>query len=252
MAYNPFSLEKKTILVTGASSGIGRGIAVECSKMGGRVVGSGRNKERLNETLLLLEGTGHLAIQADLSKQDEIDSLVENCPVINGCVHSAGIPKICGVKYINRVLLEEIVNINEIAPILLTSSLLKKKKLSKEASIVFIASMSGVYIANIGEAPYSTTKGALSGFVKGAALELAAQGTRVNTICPGLVPTSILGLSNEMFSEEQLKETMYGRYPLKRVGTPEDIANGAIYLLSDASSWVTGINLLVDGGYCLA
>ena len=252
MAYNPFSLEKKTILVTGASSGIGRGIAVECSKMGGRVVVSGRNKERLNETLLLLEGTGHLAIQADLSKQDEIDSLVENCPVINGCVHSAGIPKICGVKYINRVLLEEIVNINEIAPILLTSSLLKKKKLSKEASIVFIASMSGVYIANIGEAPYSTTKGALSGFVKGAALELAAQGTRVNTICPGLVPTSILGLSNEMFSEEQLKETMYGRYPLKRVGTPEDIANGASYLLSDASSWVTGINLLVDGGYCLA
>ena len=107
----------------------------------------------MNETLLLLEGTGHLAIQADLSKQDEIDSLVENCPVINGCVHSAGIPKICGVKYINRVLLEEIVNINEIAPILLTSSLLKKKKLSKEASIVFIASMSGVYIANIGEAP---------------------------------------------------------------------------------------------------
>lgn len=86
MAYNPFSLEKKTILVTGASSGIGRGIAVECSKMGGRVVVSGRNKERLNETLLLLEGTGHLAIQADLSKQDEIDSLVENCPVINGCV----------------------------------------------------------------------------------------------------------------------------------------------------------------------
>ena len=252
MAYNPFSLEKKTILVTGASSGIGRGIAVECSKMGGRVVVSGRNKERLNETLLLLEGTGHLAIQADLSKQDEIDSLVENCPVINGCVHSAGIPKICGVKYINRVLLEEIVNINEIAPILLTSSLLKKKKLSKEASIVFIASMSGVYIANIGEAPYSTTKGALSGFVKGAALELAAQGTRVNTICPGLVPTSILSLSNEMFSEEQLKETMYGRYPLKRVGTPEDIANGAIYLLSDASIWVTGINLLVDGGYCLA
>lgn len=132
MAYNPFSLEKKTILVTGASSGIGRGIAVECSKMGGRVVVSGRNKERLNETLLLLEGTGHLAIQADLSKQDEIDSLVENCPVINGCVHSAGIPKICGVKYINRVLLEEIVNINEIAPILLTSSLLKKKNCQKK------------------------------------------------------------------------------------------------------------------------
>lgn len=252
MEYNPFSLEKKTILVTGASSGIGRGIAVECSKMGGKIVISGRNQERLNDTLSLLKGEGHFAIKADLSEQLEIDSLTENCPVINGCVHCAGIPKICGVKHINRTLLEEIININEIAPILLTSSLLKKKKLQKGASIVFIASMSGVYIANTGEAPYSTTKGALSGFVKGAAFELATQGTRVNTICPGLVPTRILGLSNEIFSEEQLKETMYGRYPLKRVGTPEDIANGVIYLLSDASNWVTGINLLIDGGYCLA
>lgn len=252
MAYNPFSLEGKTILVTGASSGIGRGIAVECSKMGAKVVVTGRNVERLNDTRSQLEGEGHLSIASDLSQQEGIDSLVEQCPEINGVVHSAGIPKICGVKNIKRNLLEDIVNVNEIAPILLTAALLKKKKLQKRSSVVFIASMSGVFIANTGEAPYDATKGALAGFTKSAALELAAQGTRVNTICPGLVPTSILNLSNEMFSEEQLKETMYGRYPLKRVGTPEDIANGAIYLLSDASSWVTGINLLIDGGYCLA
>ena len=250
--YNPFSLEGKTILVTGASSGIGRGIAIECSKMGAKVVINGRNEQRLNETLEQLEGEGHIAIRADLSKQEDIDALVAQCPELNGVVNSAGIPKICAVKHISRDLLEEIVNTNEIAPILLTSGLLKKKKIQKGSSIVFIASMSGVFIANTGEAPYDATKGALAGFTKSAALELAAQGTRVNTICPGLVPTSILGLSNEMFSEEQLKETMYGRYPLKRVGKPEDIANGAIYLLSDASSWVTGINLLIDGGYCLA
>lgn len=252
MAYNPFSLEGKTILVTGASSGIGRGIAVECSRLGATMVINGRNQERLTETLNMLEGEGHQIIQADLSSQEGIDNIIDNCPAINGIVHSAGIPKICGVKHIYRKLLEEIVNINEIAPILLTSGLLKKKKIQKKSSIVFIASMSGVYIANTGEAPYSTTKGGLAGFTKGAAFELAAQGIRVNTICPGLVPTSILGLSNEMFSEEQLQETMYGRYPLKRVGTPEDIAYGAIYLLSDASTWVTGINLLIDGGYCLA
>lgn len=251
MAYNPFSLEGKTILVTGASSGIGRGIAVECSKMGAKVVVNGRNVKRLNETMSMLEGEGHVAIAADLSKQEEIDNLVAQCPAINGVVHSAGIPKICGVKHIERSLLEEIVNVNEIAPILLTSGLLKKKKLQKKSSIIFIASISGVCVANVGEAPYSTTKGGLAGFTKGAAYELAAQGTRVNTICPALVPTSILGLSNEMFSEQQLKDTMYGRYPLKRVGTPEDIANGAIYLLSDASSWVTGINLIIDGGYTL-
>lgn len=251
MAYNPFSLEGKTILVTGASSGIGRGIAVECSKMGAKMVINGRNIERLNETMSMLEGEGHIAIAADLSKQEEIDKLVAECPEINGVVHSAGIPKICGVKHIERSLLEEIVNVNEIAPILLTSGLLKKRKLQKKSSVVFIASISGVCVANVGEAPYSTTKGGLAGFTKGAAYELAAQGTRVNTICPALVPTSILGLSNEMFSEQQLKDTMYGRYPLKRVGTPEDIANGAIYLLSDASSWVTGINLIIDGGYTL-
>ena len=250
--YNPFSLEGKTILVTGASSGIGRGIAVECSKMGARLIVNGRNIDRLNETLHSLEGEGHMAVQADLSKQEDIDYLVEECPSINGCVHSAGIPQISAVKHINREMLEEIVNVNEIAPILLTSQLLKKKKLLRKSSIVFIASMSGVFMANTGEGPYATTKGALSGFVKTAALELAAQGTRVNAICPGLVPTRILELSNTVFSEEQLKDTMYSRYPLKRVGTPEDIANGTIYLLSAASSWVTGVNLLIDGGYCLA
>jgi len=250
--YNPFSLENKTILVTGASSGIGRGIAIECSKVGAKLVISGRNEDRLEETYKLLEGEGHVSIIADLSKQEDIDNLVALCPSLNGCVHSAGIPKISAVKHIERTELEEIININEVAPILLTSQLLRKKKLQRNSSIVFIASMSGVYIANTGEGPYATTKGALSGFTKTAALELAAQGTRVNTICPGLVPTRILELSNTVFSEEQLKGTMYERYPLKRVGTPEDIANGAIYLLSNASSWVTGINLLIDGGYCLA
>lgn len=247
--YNPFSLEGKTVLVTGASSGIGRGIAVECSKMGAKVVINGRNKERLQKTFDQLEGEGHIQIVADLSKQEDIERLANEAPELNGFVNSAGIPKICPVKRIDRQTLEEIMNVNAFGPILLTSQLLRKKKLQKKSSIVLIASISGVCMANTGEGPYAATKAALAGYTKTAAFELAAQGTRVNTICPGLVPTEILTLSNEMFSEDQLKETMYGRYPLKRVGTPEDIANGAIYLLSDASSWVTGINLVIDGGY---
>lgn len=247
--YNPFSLEGKTVLVTGASSGIGRGIAVECSKMGARVVINGRNQERLQRTFDQLEGEGHIQIVADLSKQEDIERLADEVPSLNGFVNSAGIPKICPVKRIDRQTLEEIMNVNAFGPILLTSQLLRKKKLQKKSSIVLIASISGVCMANTGEGPYAATKAALAGYTKTAAFELAAQGTRVNTICPGLVPTEILTLSNEMFSEDQLKETMYGRYPLKRVGTPEDIANGAIYLLSDASSWVTGINLVIDGGY---
>lgn len=247
--YNPFSLEGKTVLVTGASSGIGRGIAVECSKMGAKVVINGRNQERLQKTFDQLEGEGHIQIVADLSKQEDIERLADEVPALNGFVNSAGIPKICPVKRIDRQTLEEIMNVNAFGPILLTSQLLRKKKLQKKTSIVLIASISGVCMANTGEGPYAATKAALAGYTKTAAFELAAQGTRVNTICPGLVPTEILTLSNEMFSEDQLKETMYGRYPLKRVGTPEDIANGAIYLLSDASSWVTGINLVIDGGY---
>lgn len=247
--YNPFSLEGKTVLVTGASSGIGRGIAVECSKMGAKVVINGRNQERLQKTFDQLEGEGHSQIVADLSRQEDIERLADKVPVLNGFVNSAGIPKICPVKRIDRQTLEEIMNVNAFGPILLTSQLLRKKKLQKKSSIVLIASISGVCMANTGEGPYAATKAALAGYTKTAAFELAAQGTRVNTICPGLVPTEILTLSNEMFSEDQLKETMYGRYPLKRVGTPEDIANGAIYLLSDASSWVTGINLVIDGGY---
>ena len=250
--YNPFSLESKTILVTGASSGIGRSIAVNCSKMGAKVIINGRNEERLQDTFDLLEGDGHQIIKADLSYQEGIDTIVSKVPKLNGFVNSAGIPQICPVKNITRNSLLEIININTIGPILLTSSLLKNKKILKKSSIIYIASMSGVCIANTGEAPYGTTKAALAGFIKTAAYELASQGTRVNTICPGLVPTEILTLSNSIFSEEQLKDTMYCRYPLKRFGTTDDIANGAVYLLSDASSWVTGQNLVIDGGYTLA
>ena len=249
--FNPFSLEGKCVLVTGASSGIGRGVAIQCSKMGAQIVISGRNVLRLNETLKLLSGERHQIICADLSNQEGLDSLIDQCPPIHGVVHCAGIPKICDVKHIKRDLLNEIANINEIAPILLTSGLLKKKKLQKGSSIIFIASISGICVSNVGESPYSATKGALSGFAKGAAFELAAQGTRVNTICQGLIPTDILKLSNELFSEQQLKDSTIGKYPLKRYGTVEDVANGVIYLLSDASSWVTGTNLIIDGGYTL-
>lgn len=245
---NPFSLLNKTILVTGASSGIGRGIAIGCAQFGAKLVITGRNNDRLEETLSLLEGSGHQNVVADLSIQEDMDDLVARCPEINGVVHCAGIPKICPVKRLKREILYDIINTNEIAPILLTSALLKSNKIQRNSSIVFIASVAGVFTAGcVGDSDYAATKGALSGFSMTAAKELGSQQIRVNTICPGMVDTPILAQANGLMSEDEEKRRI-APYPLKRLGKIEDITYGAIYLLSDASSWVTGINLAIDGG----
>lgn len=245
---NPFTLEGKTILVTGASSGIGRAVSIECSRMGATIILNGRNEERLHETLSKLEGKNHVIIAADLSSQEGIDYLVDNSPLLNGVVHCAGIPKICAIKHLRRDILNEIVNTNEIAPILITAGLLKKGKIQKASSVVFIASTTGVLTAgSIGDADYAATKGGLAGFSKTAAAELGAQNIRVNTICPGLVETPILSQAAGVSSDDFIMQKLL-RYRIKRLGTPEDVAYGAIYLLSDASSWITGINLPIDGG----
>lgn len=248
---NPFSLEGKTILVTGSSSGIGRGIAIECSKMGAKVILNGRNVDRLKETLEMMEGEGHQVMAADISNQVEIDQLVADVPTLDGCVLCAGIPQVCPVKHFKRNDIEDILNVNTVAPIMITSGLLKKKKIRKGSSVVLIESISGVFVGTKGDVSYNASKAALNGFLKGSALELAAQGIRINAINPGLVPTNILNLTNEMFAESHHTDIMVDSYPMKRYGTPEDIAYGAIYLLSNASSWVTGTNLVIDGGYIL-
>lgn len=248
---NPFSLTGKIVLITGASSGIGRGIAVECSKMGATIILNGRNMQRLEETMALLNGNNHSIIEADLSQQSEIEKLVRAIPQIDGCVFCAGIPQVCPVKYFKRENIENIFSINAMAPIMMTSELAKRKKITKGTSLVFIESISGIYVGTRGDVSYNASKAALNGFVKGAALEFALQGIRINAVNPGLVPTNILNLTNTIFAEEHHTNIMLDRYPLKRFGKPEDIAYGVIYLLSDASNWVTGTNLVIDGGYLL-
>lgn len=247
--FNPFSLEGKKILVTGASSGIGRGIAIECSKLGAHLILNGRNEERLKETIEQMEGADHKILVADLSKQSEIERMADALPEIQGWVNSAGIPKISPIKFFNRSDVEEILNVNTIAPMMLLSSLQKKKKMKRGGSVVFISAATGAFVGSVGDTSYCATKGAINGFLKGAALELAPKGIRVNSVNPGLIPTEILGLSNAISGEEHHIEVMKNSYPLGRLGTPQDIAYACIYLLSDASSWVTGTALLVDGGY---
>lgn len=248
MIENIFSLEGKTVLVTGASSGIGRGIALQCAKMGASVILNGRNKERLIETLCMMEGENHSIIVADLSKQKEIENLVNELPEIHGWVNSAGIPIVSPVKRMKRDDVFNIFNINVISSMILFSLLLKSKKLRRGSSVVLISSVSGNYVGTPGDTSYQASKGAVCAFAKGAAVELAPQGIRVNCINPGLVPTRILEISNSVSEEGHMQDIWINKYPLKRLGKPEDIGSGAVFLLSDASSWITGQNLVIDGG----
>ncbi len=248
---NPFSLAGKTILVTGASSGIGRGIAIACAVMGAKLILNGRDNVRLEETRSLLAGEGHQILVSDLSKQSDLEAMASSLPELQGWANSAGIPKVSPIKHFDRENVEDIFNVNTVSTMLLLSLLLKKKKLKRGASVVFVSAVTGAFVGSKGDTSYCATKGAVNGFMKGAALELAPLGIRINSINPGLVPTNILNLANEIAGEEHHVEIMLEKYPLKRLGTPEDVANGAVYLLSDASSWVTGINLVIDGGYLL-
>lgn len=247
---NPFSLEGKCILVTGASSGIGRGIAVACAKMGASLVLSGRNEARLQETLSSLEGGEHVVLSGDLNSEDTRNKIVEKMPALNGIAYCAGISQIQMAKFMDQSSLEGLFQTNVFSPLMLNTLLLKKKIIQKNSSIIFISSISGVYRSQIGEGGYGATKAALAGYVKSLALELSTQGIRVNTIHPGVVETPLLEVSNGAFGEDEL-EALRQKYPLKRFGKPEDIANCAIFLLSDASSWMTGSNILIDGGFML-
>jgi NAD(P)-dependent dehydrogenase (short-subunit alcohol dehydrogenase family) len=246
--YNPFSLDGKTILVTGASSGIGRAIAIECSKMGAAIILTARNEERLHETLSQMHGTGHIIIPADLSDEEALKQLVDKTPTLDGLVNCAGLTKPMPFSFVNAEALASVMNVNFTAPTLLSAQLVKKKKLSKNSSVVFISSISGVLCAAVGGSIYSASKGAVNGLIKAMALDLATKSIRVNSVNPGVVETHIF--DGGTIAPEQL-EAEKKLYPLKRYGKPEEVAYAVIYLLSDASSWVTGANLVIDGGYTL-
>lgn len=249
--YTPFSLSGKSILVTGASSGIGRAIAIECAKMGAAVILTARNENRLKETLSLMDNSQakHTIISIDLSSESQINELTDFIKVrIDGVVQCAGlvIPK--PFQFISSKDLSTIMDVNYKAPVLLSQQLIKKRKLNKGASIVFISSISGVFISYVGGGLYSGSKGAINGIVKAMAIELASKAVRVNCVNPGMIDTDIM--SDGTITKEQLLEDTK-RYPLGRYGKPEEVAYAVVYLLSDASRWVTGTNLLIDGGYTL-
>lgn len=243
--YNPFSLEGKTILVTGASSGIGKATAIECAKMGATVILSGRNEERLATTLSQCEGDRNVYIQADLTEQKDMELLVKSTPVLDGVVLCAGKPLTLPFNFSTREKFDSVFNINFFSPVELLRLLSKTKKLNHGCSVVFMVSIGGTHRFNFGNAVYGASKAALQSMVRYCALELAGKLVRVNGISPGMVDTPLI--HHGTISEEQM-DADKAKYPLKRYGTPIDIAHGVIYLLSNASSWLTGQSIVIDGG----
>ena len=245
---NPFSLVGKTILVTGASSGIGKATAVICSQMGARLIITARNEARLTETFMLLEGNNHQKICADLTNPDSLEKLVEEIPKLDGIVNNAGIAKPMVLQLAETEDVNEVMQINAFVPIHLTRLVLQHKKLNKGASLVYISSINGNNCAYIGSTIYAASKSALTGFMKGVALELAPRGIRANCINPGMIESDLLK-SGSIGQEELDKDRL--KYPLKRYGHPNEVAYAVVYLLSDATQWITGSSLLIDGGYTL-
>lgn len=246
--YNPFTLDGKTVLITGASSGIGKATAIECSKLGARLIITGRNEERLNETLNQLSGNDHQVIASDLCNPDELKSLVANMPAVDGVVLCAGINETIPVQFCSPKKFQKIFETNFFSTAELIRLIIKSKKINSGGSIVAISSAGGNFAFNFGNGIYGSAKSALSTWCKFLSQELALKKIRVNAICPGMVQTPLIysgAISNEQLEQDKNK------YPLKRFGNPSEIAWACIYFLSDASTWVTGTDFLIDGGYNL-
>ena len=233
----------KTILVTGASSGIGRAIAIMCAAKGMRVVLNGRNVARLEEVRAQMSGEGHIILPADLTDKAQREALATQLPVLNGIVHCAGIGSRVLCKMLEQDDVQQVMETNFSAPVLLQAELLQEKKVAKEASIVFIASAAAT-MPSVGNSIYSASKAALISYAKCLALELAPRKIRVNCISPTMVWTDLALVGA---TKEQLHEAEQA-YPMKRYGQPEDIAPMAVYLLSDEAAWVTGSNFELTGG----
>lgn len=246
MSFNPFSLAGKRVLVTGASSGIGRQIAISFSKMGADIVATGRNVERLNETMAALAPGKHEAIPAEIVDDAQRVALADQAGPLNGLVHCAGTSVLAPIRLASQKHLRDLYILNYESPMLLTQRLLYRKAIQNSGSILFVASIAA-HIGVPGVGAYSGTKAAILATVRCLAMELIKQKIRVNCLSPSLVESPLLELMSKNVSLEEKSRD----HPLG-LGTPEDVANAAIYFVSDASRWVTGTTLVMDGGLTIS
>jgi NAD(P)-dependent dehydrogenase (short-subunit alcohol dehydrogenase family) len=250
MPANPLDLSGRTVLVTGASAGIGREIAILLSELNATLVVAGRNEERLLETLGALSGSGHRIEMIDLSAVDRIPqwikSTVASAGPLHGLVHAAGKQYTGSIRMTSPANIEDIFKTNLYSALMLARGLSQKNCFAAGGSMVFISSIMG-FVSKPALSLYSATKAALSGMTKSLALELAPERIRVNGIAPAFVETDMLARLREMLLPEQF-QALEQAHPLG-FGTPRDVANAAAFLLADTGRWVTGTTLVVDGGY---
>lgn len=251
MRENPFSLVGKTILITGASSGIGRATAMACADMGAELILTGRNEKELTNVASESKTCGSNSVHVipgDLTDDLFLELIATECPVLDGLVSNAGVGGLMPIQSITRKETNRICSLDLFSPMLLLRQLLRRKKLRKGTSVVFTCSTAGVYRVSAGNAIYAAAKSGLDAFMKTAAIELGPRGIRVNSVNPGMVETPFI--NGGLFLTEQL-ETEKLNYPLGRFAKPEEVALGVVFLLSNASSFITGTALKIDGGITL-
>jgi NAD(P)-dependent dehydrogenase (short-subunit alcohol dehydrogenase family) len=248
---NPFDdIHGQRILVTGASSGIGRAVCVLLSQLGAKLILVGRSEERLAETALMLDGTGHAIEPKDLSQADTIPvwmkQLTKDMGPLNGVVHSAGIQGVSPVRFLKDEDFIHMINVNVNSAVQHAKGFRQKGVRGEAGSIVLLSSVIGI-VGQAGVAAYSASKGAVCALTRSIAIEFAAENIRVNCIAPGIVKTEMTQDFQSKLSEEQFNE-LCDKYPLG-IGEPRDIANAIVFLLSNTGRWITGTTLVVDGGY---
>jgi NAD(P)-dependent dehydrogenase (short-subunit alcohol dehydrogenase family) len=252
MESNPFGLKGRVIIITGASSGIGRQCAISCSQAGAIVILFGRDQARLNDTLAVMENSQpHEAFAFDLCEYVMAGNIVNDISNrigrISGLVNCAGISTTLPINTSSADKMDYFFKINVLGALSLTKQVVSSFNFSKDGgSVVFMSSVMGVVGAK-GKTIYSMTKGALVAASKSLAVELASRNIRVNSVSPGVVESPMSQSAVYSRNQEAL-DFVTNQHPLG-LGKPEDVANACIFLLSDAGRWITGTNLIVDGGY---